>query len=186
MAPILPALVLQLATLGALGRANRWTPHPLLQQAARHALTALLAIALVVQIWSIAATPSRRALTIANFSVAPQCVLVSPTWVPIYTDRAMAAAGQSVRSALAWWVSDGFAVTLPLGSRAEPVLAEIASRFAPLVDCARPAPAERVAPSGLRRFPASINPLDVLSAIALAVALFGAVRSSATRRAGVR
>jgi hypothetical protein len=184
MAPILPALVLQLATLGALGRANRWTIHPLLQRAARHALTALLAVMLVVQIWAIAATPGRRALTIANFNVASQCVLVSPTWVPIYVDRTMAAAGQSVRSALAWSVSDALAVTLPLGSRAEPLLGEIASRLGPLVDCTKPAPAERVTPAGVRHFPAPINPLDVLSAIALAIALFGAVRSSAALRAG--
>jgi len=184
MAPILPALVLQLATLVALGRADRWTLHPLLLRAGRYALATTLAVVLVVQLWSIAATPSRRALLIAEFRVAPQCVLVSPTWVPIYTDRVMAAAGQSVRSSLAWAVSDAMAVTLPSSARAEPLLGEIATRFAGLVECARPAPAERVTAAGVRRFPAPINPLDVLSAIVLALALFGAVRSAATPRTG--
>lgn len=184
MAPILPALVLQLATLVALGRANRWTLHPLLRRAGRHALTAMLAVVLAVQLWSIAATPTRRSLLIADFRVAPQCVLVSPSWVPIYTDRVMAAAGQSVRSSLAWSVSDAVAVTLPSSARAEPLLGEIAARLASLVECAKPAPAERVTTAGVRGFPATINPLDVLSAIVLALALFGAVRSAAAPRTG--
>ena len=182
LAPILPALILQLATLGALGRAKRWTIHPLLQQAARHALTAVLAAVLVAQLWTIAATPTRRALLIADFTVAPQCVLVSPTWVPIYTDEVLAETGQSVRSSLAWSVSDALAVSLPLGARAEPMLGKIAAHLAPLVDCAKPDPAERVMPAGVHRFPASINPLDVLSAIVLALALYAAAKPSTAAR----
>jgi hypothetical protein len=182
LAPILPALILQLATLGALCRASRWTIPPLLQQAARHALTAALAAVLVAQVWAIAATPSRRALVIARFTVAPQCTLVAPGMVPERADQAMAAAGLSVRSSLAFAVGDTIALTLPIAARTEPVLDQAARRIATLVECNKPEPAMRVTRSGERRFDTPINPVDVLSAIVLALALLGtALRSAPTR-----
>ena len=74
LAPILPALILQLAALGAMGGAKRRTVPPLIQQAAHLALIVALAAVLVVQVWEIAATPSRRALAITTYTVAPRCV----------------------------------------------------------------------------------------------------------------
>jgi hypothetical protein len=183
LAPILPALILQLAALGAMGGAKRRTVPPLIQQAAHLALIVALAAVLVVQVWEIAATPSRRALAITTYTVAPRCVLVSPTVVSIRADQALAATGQSVRSSLAFAVGDTMAVTLPFGYRADPTLfARVADRIATLVDCAQPEPAARVTVSGVRHFSTPINPLDVLSAIGLALALVGAVRPSMALR----
>jgi hypothetical protein len=183
LATILPALVLQLATLGAMGTTNRRMIQPWMHRAAHLALTAVLAAVLVGQVWAIAVTPSRRALTISTYTVAPQCVLVSPTVVSIRADQALAAAGQSVRSSLAFAVGDTIAVTLPFGGRAEPaVFARVADRIATLVDCAQPKPAVRVTLSGVRHFSTPINPLDVLSAIGLALALAGGIRPSKAPR----
>lgn len=180
LAPILPALLIQLAGLGAMGWTGRFAPgwprlrRPV-QATARHGLTLVTAIVLVVQVWTVAATPARRTLSIARFTIAPQCQLVSPTWVPTRTDQALDAAGVSARSSLAWTIGDGLAVTLPHGDRMAPVLPDIARRIATLVECATPDPAEKVTVSEVRRYPAMINPLDVLAALALAVALLGMV-----------
>jgi hypothetical protein len=186
LAPILPALLLQLATLVAMGWSGRRPVVPLLQRAVRHLLTVVMAAALVVQVWAVAATPARRTLVIANFAMAPHCVLVSPTWVSTRTDQALAAAGLSARSSLAWTAGDTMAVTLPLGARSEPELDRIAGGIATLVECPAPEPGQKVSGSVMRRFPAMINPLDVLAAFVLAIALLATMGPSFGRARAAR
>lgn len=188
LTPVLPALLIQLASLAAMAWSGRFAPRALrlrqlAQTTARHGLTLATAVVLAVQVWTVAATPDRRALAIARFTVAPQCRLVAPTWVSIRTDQALAASGLSIRSSLAFAIGDALAVSLPHGSRMEPLLPEIARRIGTLVECAKPEPAEKVTVSGTRRFPGLINPLDVLAALALAVALLAMVgRTPAPQR----
>jgi hypothetical protein len=180
LAPVLPALVIQLASLAAMGWAGRIAPRwpwlrSIVQATARYGLTVAIALVLVVQVWELAVSPSRRHLTIVSFTVAPQCELVSPTWIPPYADQVLTAAGMQVRSSLAWSTIDGFALTLPLADRMQPVLGDIARRLEQTVRCSTAPRSGSIAVEGARRFPASVNPLDVLSALSLAVALLGLV-----------
>jgi hypothetical protein len=178
LVPILPAMIMQLAALASLAwlarRSDRWPRLGRVALAiARPGLAVVVGLLLIAQLWAITSTPARRTLVIANFSLSPHCTLVSPTWVTIRTDQALARRGMSVRSSLAWTAGDSLAVTLSLGPRANPALPDIASGIATLVECSGETPAAIVTPVSAQRFGAVINPLDVAAAVALLAALLG-------------
>ncbi len=186
--PVLPAMLLQLGGLVVITRFRPpWLAAPRIATLARALLVTGLAAALIVECWTIAATRDRRSILIARYEIASTCSLVSRSWVTPHILRSTTEIGRPLQAVLAAATRTSAILALPYGRSVAPQLPIMAAAIAASSTCPDRAekghaPVAAVTLVGTEFFSHPINPLDVLTALALALALVSSLPEGLKRR----
>lgn len=180
--PILPALLLQGAGLWLLRRwpLNGWAG------AARLLLGLALAVALLVQAWTLGSLLlGRRDVLYARFELERGCWLESPTVVPLDVDRVGRRHGMPMSPVMVANHRTALILALPYGQAAAEMLDDSRGAIAQLSRCGSE-PAAGVTPDKIRLLDTHlvgrpINLLEILIVLVLAVGLWRFRRSGETQ-----
>jgi hypothetical protein len=177
---ILPALCLQLAGLLALWGASRLLMSRaslarVLSPAIGGGLALIIVATLLLQGWTLLHKPVRNSVLVVRFAVAPECTLVSPTWVPIRVDQVFADRGLSIGTAALGASRNAATVGVPYGVQSEALIPDMAGRIGNLVQCPADGVTHPVASTGTQILEWIPNPIELLGLLATAAALVACV-----------
>lgn len=184
--PILPSLLIQIATLWMLHH----IPMRALRRMANLTLNTALASALALTAYSLTLQVlGHRDILYASFELERGCWLESPSWVPKVVGSVAAAHGLPMQAVLPAHHRSALVLALPYGEAAIPLLDEMRGAIASLSYCQQ-APDVTAAPSAIKildhhvvnRDPAILNLIII---VALGMALFTPFYRR-TRRTGGR